>query len=262
MKTFCALLMILISWSSLASASPKTVLISDIDDTIKLAYSFGYGTGIYYMRDTQSRFTGMSELYAMLSRDNDRLGVFYVSLASSFLMKNVHLEFLKNARFPEGRYFPRTEYSADSHKLETIRAILRQEKPERVIMVGDDSQADAAVYHTISQDPEFAGMTFDQFIHIVSSEGFAKGKSNIHSEQVGFLTSMELATEMAARHLIEEKSLNYLMRAILPRILAEEPGQNDSVESAFPYFVNCRALEWKWNIPGLNERVKKICHLP
>ena len=205
----------------------------------------------------------MSEVYALLQKDEPGLRTYYVSVAPEFLMKSTHLAFLKNGHFPDGTYIGRTKYSADEHKLETIRGILRQEKPDRVIMVGDDGQIDAAVYRQISEDGEFAGTEFHQFVHIVSSGKEDNGQEKVFgNQQTAYLTSVELAVEMGRQGLLQASSVDSIMQNILPKILKEKSyPDRGQVEFTFPYFQNCRALVWKWNIPGLDERVKSACHL-
>jgi hypothetical protein len=248
---------------SVFAQQPKTVLVSDIDDTLKVAYTFGVLSGTQYFRDNKMRFTGMSEVLNSLQKDETDLHIYYVSLAPEFLMKTTHLAFLKNGGFPEGPYFGRTSLSTAQHKLQTIRGILRQEKPLRVILIGDDAQFDAAVYKEISEDGEFAGTEFHQFIHRVSSLKDKTGQDKVASTQTAYLTSIELAMEMQKQGLMESSSVDFMMQNILPKILNERSyPDRGQVEFAFPYFQDCRALVWKWDIPGLNERVKLACRLP
>lgn len=249
----CAILLL---WPA-APASAKTLLISDIDDTVKISYVFGTGRGVQYFRNTKARFAGMSELYNLIQGDQNDLRIYYVSAAPEYLMKNTHDRFLRHGGFPRGTYVGRTDQPSETHKLVNIRAILKQEAPDRVVMIGDDGQADAAIYRAISRDPEFSRIVFDQFIRIVSSRS-----SGAEGSQVGFVTSYELALEMRARGLIQERSLRYMHRYILPSILRETPFGDikDQTEGiAFPKFLNCRALVWKWNVPGLNERIQAVC---
>lgn len=256
MKPSIALLTLLFFLASVEPAIGRTVLISDIDDTVKVSYVFGTGRGIQYFRNAKARFTGMSELYNLLEGDQSGLRVYYVSAAPEYLMKNTHDRFLRNGGFPRGVYVGRTESSTETHKLLSIRKILREELPDRVVMIGDDGQSDAVIYRTISREREFSRIVFDQFIRVVSSRSGPSGS------QTGFLTSYDLALEMRARGLIQERSLRYMHRFILPAILREAPGGDieDQTENiAFPKFLKCGSFSWKWNVPVLNERVKAVC---
>ncbi|MBX2994876.1 MAG: DUF2183 domain-containing protein [Bdellovibrionaceae bacterium] len=262
MKSKIALLIGMLVLSAATSAAAKTVLISDVDDTVKLAYAFGSAYGAQYFKDTKSRFTGMSEVYDLITHDNLDVKVYYVSLAPTYLMERLHGKFLRNGAFPIGTYIGRTNLPSETHKLETIRSILRSERPSRVILVGDDGQADAAVYRQVSAEPEFAGIIFDQFIHIVSSLKEANGQNKVQGAQVGFVTSYEFALELNARKLIQDRSMKYVSDHILPEILIEAPGSDENEETnqvAFPYFMDCKAINWRWNVPGLNEKVRGFC---
>ena len=44
----------------------QTLLVSDVDDTIKLANVLSYANSVRYATDSKSRFMGMSELYRLL----------------------------------------------------------------------------------------------------------------------------------------------------------------------------------------------------
>lgn len=241
-------------------AQAKTVVISDVDDTIKLGFTFGIARGFAYMNDTSERFTGMNQVFQLIQRDQPEAKFYYLSLAYERMMKAVHKEFLKNAELPAGTYIGRTDLSYDEHKLTKIREILAKENPERVLLVGDDGQIDAQVYRQIANDPKYAHIHFDQFIHVVSSKMDDNGKKKHQDPQVGYVTSIEFAIELQQRGYLEEKSLQYMTSQILPRILAEGTFREARGESqTFPFFINCVNIDWKWNIPGLNERIKQVC---
>jgi hypothetical protein len=239
-------------------ASAQSIVISDVDDTLKFANVASMTGSVKYFRDAHSNFTGMTSLFQLVRQDNES-SFYYVSNAPEWLMKSTHLKFLKNLGFPNGPYIGRTRYSADVHKLIHIRSIIRKAHPKRVLFVGDNSEIDAKVYATIAKEFASAGIEFTQYIHILyTSSDLKHPMTPLAPEQIGYVTSVEVAEDLAAKNWLSFSSVQWMKKNILPRILNERPGA-DSGAHAFPDFKNCQDIEWRWNIPGLNEKISEAC---
>lgn len=241
------------------SAFSQSLVISDVDDTLKLANAPSYTGSIGYAIDEYSHFTGLDSLFQLIKRDNPEVSFFYVSKAPEWLLKTIHENFLIRAGFPSGTYIGQTQYSAQEHKLLTIRALLNTARPQRVLFIGDNGQQDAQVYAQIAH--EFPQIEFSQYIHIVyTPQDLWEEMIPLAPEQTGFVTSIELTHDLVTHQWLQPASETWMRENILPRILEEVPG-GEAGTLAFPSFMNCHDIVWQWDIPGLNEKIKEVCGL-
>lgn len=180
--SFCALLVL-----SFNSVSAKTLVISDIDDTIKMtgvlnskkAVAFN---GLFIKR----AFAGMSKLYQQF--DKDGKDIYYVSGSPEIISCRVE-NFLEENHFPQiHNLILRESLSVDTYKykVEGIRKILNELKPDKVILVGDDTQHDPEVYRDI--DKEFPGIVESIYIRVVR-----QAELPALPQMKGIFTSVEIA---------------------------------------------------------------------
>jgi hypothetical protein len=235
----------LISWA--CSGQAQTLLISDIDDTIKLANVRNLFSAAAYAFDDRSEFTGMSQLYNIIVRDIPDVKVVYLSKAPSWLMSSTHLNFLANANFPQGDYIPRSTYSSDTHKLRTLRNLIESEKPSRVILVGDNGEQDAQVYAQISNEFSSKDIEFLQFIHIVYQNNLVPGQSTFLSrDQIGFVTPIEISLELEKKNLLPSSAVVWMLANVGSHIL-KQPLDTSEGNVAFPYYMDCSDFVWLWS---------------
>lgn len=247
----------------------QTLLVSDIDDTLKLANVNDLTEAARYAFDDESRFTGMNLLYQSLVRDQADLKIAYLTKAPRWLMARTHTEFLRKGQFPAGQYIPRTEYSSEEHKLQWLRILLNENRPRKVILIGDNGEQDAQVYNQIVQEYAHQGIEFYQYIRIVysSQSTFASG-SSLYAEQTGFVTPLELSLEFEKNHFLQATSLNFIIQNIGQNILMQK-SHASSGDVAFPYYVDCRDFRWHWNqdlgrfdiLKNIKERLVERCKL-
>lgn len=175
------------------SVSAKTIVISDIDDTIKMTgvlnskISVGYN-GIF----SKKAFAGMSELYNEYSKNG--LALYYVSGSPKMIDSRIE-SFLSERDFPnpEQRYL-KDKISSDTYKFKTesIRTILAQDPTSTVILIGDDTEHDPDVYHDISH--EFPGRVEAIYIRAIQN---AKLPNNPLMRN--FFSSVEIAANEMLR---------------------------------------------------------------
>lgn len=150
---------------SIQTVTAKTLIISDIDDTIKMTGVLNSKhivafNGVFMKR----AFAGMSKLYQHLDRDND---IYYVSGSPKLIECRVE-NFLEENHFPQiHNLILRESLSVDTYKykVEGIRKVIDQLKPEKVILIGDDTQHDPEVYRDI--DKEYPGLVQAIYIRVV-----------------------------------------------------------------------------------------------
>lgn len=243
MKNWIALVILLLGFT----AEARTLLVSDVDDTIKLAHIKDISEAIRFSRDDVSRFAGMNALYTLIAKDQTDLQIVYLSNAPNWLMGNTHRRFLANGKFPAGTYIPRTDLSADFHKLTHLRRLIREEKPDTVILLGDNGERDAEFYHKIAQEFSDEDIRFHQFIRIVYSNNFMEMNAmEPQGEQIGFVTPLEISFELEKAGIITNTSVQWMIDNVAPTIRFA-PSYMAAGDVVFPYFVNCRDLVWKWD---------------
>lgn len=221
-------------------AQAQTLLISDVDDTIKLANIQNKADAALYAFDDESRFMGMSELYNALAKEDPSLTVVYLSKAPEWLMKNTHIRFLANGAFPAGYYIGRKDLDANIHKRQMLQRLIEEVSPRRVILLGDNGEQDPQVYAQIAREYRAQGVEFHQFIRVVYPGAV------LLKEQTGFVTPIEVALELEQERLLSTSSLEKLMKHLIPGLI--KPNfVLAPVVTAFPAFVDCRDFVWKWD---------------
>ncbi len=247
------------------AASAQTIVISDIDDTLRPQYVQDLSDSAKYVFDKDSLFMGMSELLNVVVQDTNAR-MFYVSRAPEWLMGHTHTEALERGGFPSGVYFPRTVYSKDEHKIRVIVQILDKTHPTDVIMLGDNGEVDPDVYSTIAQ--AYPKIRFHQFIRdAYNTPKFGGEGSSLSLGQQYFVTPVEVALELNKRGFLKNSSVQLLVDYLVPRIVAET-GKPKRGIMAFPYFVECRDFVWSWNqeisdyplLKNLKAKIENRCY--
>lgn len=241
MKSLFILLFIFIS----TIAQAKVVLVSDIDDTLKIANVQDLDSAAVYALDDESRFLGMSELLNLLKVDHPDMPIYYLSKAPQWLMGTTHLAFLRNGGFPAGLYIPRTNLGADVHKLINLRAILAAEQPDTVILLGDNGEQDSANYEQIKN--EYPNVQFYQYIHLIyANHGREEVGTIPFPDQVGYATAAELSLSLARAELLSDVSTSWMMTNVASTIVRQSLDLKMG-EVAFPRFMRCNDLVWRWD---------------
>jgi len=237
-----ALVLIGQSW-----AQAKTILISDIDDTIKISHVLDKTEMTKNARRTDNLFAGMNSLYRILSAENPDLEVYYVSNAPPWLMRKKHTEFLTKNGFPmtEGSLKMRPDVTDKEFKVKMISSIIDQEKPTTVIMVGDNGEHDTELYSQIEQKYSKASkMRILSYIHMVyhtqNSEDTGKP---LEPKQKGFATSWDLLLQLRQEGFVSADSTQLFLNAFA-QTLASEPNNLKLGSLIFPAWVNCRDYKW------------------
>lgn len=265
MKNLIAIVLLLFSIAGQA----QTLLVSDVDDTIKLANVKDLSSAAHYAFDEESRFLGMSELYNLIVKDRPETEVVYLSRAPEWFMGRTHRKFLRNGKFPQGTYIPRTDYSSDIHKIQTLRDLLEEKKPRKVILIGDNGEQDAEIYAQIVKEYANQGVEFYQFIRVVySKNAYMDGGALLLQDQMGFVTPVEMALELEKNHLLETSSVQWVMEKLVPQILMQKSHAAEG-EVAFPFFVSCGDLKWTWDdslarfeiMKSLKDRIVTRCKI-
>lgn len=160
---------------SLAGLS-KTIIVTDIDDTIKKANSMGGIGGVYHFlkkkpyEHTRDLFNEINEYE---KGQGEETAFYYVSAAPAFTFDAP--AWLKLNNFPMGETYLKTLENGGetyAYKYRTIKTIIEKElasDPDlKIIFFGDNSQFDGKVYYDLKQEMKLSQAEI--FIRDVSTE--------------------------------------------------------------------------------------------
>lgn len=175
MKTFKLLAVALFLFSYSLAAFSKTIIITDIDDTIKKANSMGGVGGVYHFL-RKKPYIETRDLFNEIKNDEisrgNTVSYFYVSAAPSFTFDAD--EWIAKNNFPIGPTFLKTKENGGetyAYKYRTIKTIieneLKKESDLKIIFFGDNSQHDAKVYYDLNLEMNLGA---EIFIRDVSTE--------------------------------------------------------------------------------------------
>lgn len=151
MKNIFLSLTFLLSIVSINSSFAKTLIVSDVDDTIKVTNVLNARMKVINGLFSKKSFSGMSELYQQLnSRDSN---IYYVSGSPNIIRTRIN-SFLKFNNFPktENLILKQGQVATYDYKLAAIRGLVAKYNPDKIILVGDDTEVDPEVYHTLAEE--------------------------------------------------------------------------------------------------------------
>lgn len=175
MKSFkLVLLLSLFSYSAIGLS--KTIVVTDIDDTIKKANTMGGIGGVWHFL-RKKPYEYARDLFNEIKANEAALGeetqYYYVSAAPSYTFDAP--EWLVKNNFPIGPTFLKTKENGGetyAYKYRTIKTIIESELKKdpklKIIFFGDNSQHDAQVYFDLRANMNLSNSYI--FIRDVSTE--------------------------------------------------------------------------------------------
>lgn len=271
MNNILLILTLLISTSAYSfNEQNKVLVISDIDDTIKVSHILGdLSYKLVRAADTRTPFMGMAPLLqwivasnkAQNNQENSSVKVVYLSNAPEEIMGVPamllsHQTFLANNNFPEGELSLRDSLFDKNHKINEIHRLINAERPDTVIFIGDNGERDPEIYHQAYLDFKNSGIKIFTFIHqlyrtsvpFYQPEFLSEMGSKIYSEQIGYATAIEIALYLRSTNLITTPALKWMLQKVAPAVVSEKMFKIDRAKPlAFPAFMNCSDFKWRWN---------------
>lgn len=236
----------------------KTVVISDIDDTLKVTHVLSkLGSGFSFF-DQYSHFSGMNTLFNSLQQNDPTTNFYYVSLAPQALMENVHLGFLRNLNFPVTKLFTNPGIKQDPNlKQIAIRQILNSQQPDQVLFFGDNGQFDTEVYEQMKN--EYPKIQFITYIREAYSKKAHLTRSTYPTKpgQIGFVTSAELALDLKQRGLITQNQLIFVIQQTYNQMNRDDRQEHFGA-MIFPWWMDCRDFSWQWQVPQQDSMITRI----
>jgi hypothetical protein len=230
------------------SGGPQTVLISDIDDTIKRTDVLDKVEAAINGVQSRNAFAGMSMLYTdWRNEDPSSHKVTYLSAAPGALVL-AGMRFLQNSNFP-GNGGDVTEAVVSGRKLSESAGDFKSAKlyamydaqvasntvPKTFILIGDNGEQDMIAYRNFIDYVAQKGGSTDgiySFIHHVydTPQG-----SEIVAPHRPFVTAADLAVQLRNLSLINDTSLSGVLTEV-----ATQLGQ--AQETVIPSFMRCSQL--------------------
>lgn len=195
---------LLLSSAHASQTSPR-ILISDIDDTIKLTHVLDKPDAVYRGLFSKRAFSGMSTLYRKMGEAasnpyKPELATYYVS-GSPELIRGIVENFLSFNSFPasaELQLRQSLNVPAYDYKMAVIGRLMKN-LDASVLLIGDDGEKDPEVYRDI--EAHYHDRVDAIYIHRIQNRP-------LYPDEVGFDTAMDIAlNEVAASRLSAEAAL-------------------------------------------------------
>lgn len=253
-----AILTTLLSFSAL---SAETILISDIDDTIKVGHIRNKIAAVKNAFKVNNIFLGMADLYHIIKEKTDA-EVFYLTNAPAEVMKWSHQTLLYMGNFPAGSLEIRPiKVSSKTFKAQRLKELIEREKPTNVILVGDNGEHDNTFYHGIAQQyPEIKFYTY-----IRAAYNFDES-NKLYRNQKSFVTPFEIADSLYQRNILEKRDSKRLLDLHLEDFMNEVDLEDDG-PMYIPEWLKCNGHKrsfwsiFRTTLPSqLKKKIATICN--
>lgn len=195
----------------------RTLIVTDIDDTLKIAHVRDSVDKVIYGARTDRAFVGMAELLSEAAKRPD-VEVIYLSNAPEWLMGNSHRTFLNRHGFPRGRIYLRGfGTSSESHKPEVLQKIVETEDFSELILLGDNGERDPLYFEELQK--AYPDRSIFAYVHAIY-------RDNLHNVQyqprlIPFVSAYDLAVNMGLHQ--EASLIESPVHQALLRDLRDEP---------------------------------------
>jgi len=270
--------------------APKVLLVSDIDDTIKVSHVLNKVGKFARAVDATTPFKGMAQLYQLIVNQNpSSTKVAYLSNAP----KNIgaipnapqaiagipaasvtHQLFLDFNHFPKGELILREDLEDQDHKTKALRMLIEREKPDVLILIGDNGEHDVDFYRQATQEHAYMkNMQVLTFIHeLYKTEAsfylpdfLDETGREVFPEQMGFVTPIEISLKLNEERVIGKDKVDWMIKNVAPSIAQEDKIKWDGLKPiSFPFFKKCPQFKWTFSRPqqlqSLIQRIESECN--
>ena len=240
MKFFILLILSVYTFQSYS----QTVVVSDVDDTIKVSHVLDPDSAAGNSLKVGNVFRGMSDLYTEIKNFQPMTRFYYVTNAPESLFTKIHGIFLRIHNFPVGRLILRKSLSDKNHKVDSIRKIIELENPKTLILIGDNGERDPIVYNQIRNEfPEIKMITFIREAYSSKHKEEDDRGTRLFENQIGFVTPIEIALELHSENFLLINQVNVLEYYYAVPTLSQAEKEDDDGETgtlSFPNWIDCR----------------------
>jgi phosphatidate phosphatase APP1 len=185
---------------SAGASRPPLLLISDLDDTIKISHTQSKLITVYRGLFRSSAFAGMAQLYTEILTAHPGSEFYLVSASPPQIKKKIEF-FLQMNEFPPAKIVLRDwlrQTSIIKYKLGSLLALV-EAAPGPAILVGDDTEQDPEVFARVAK--RFPDKVVARYIRMVRGRELPDGT-------LGFFTAFDVAcAELAAGRLSNDQVL-------------------------------------------------------
>ncbi len=212
------------SSTSAARGSCDFIVISDLDDTIKISHSTSSLSTLGHGLFDNDIYAGMNALFSVFFKCKQQdTNLFIVSASPQFLDDKVN-KLLKKHHFPDARVILK-DWTGDSDtyafKVKTITDIMNA-TTSPVILLGDDTSKDPLVYTEIKK--RFGNRVLDVYIHRITEGATVPSDLNL------FYTSFDIALNEVKKGRMGEPDLMGIAGLII---------DSDDLDAVIPDFGLC-----------------------
>lgn len=243
MKKLTLLFLLFISFSTFA----RVIVVSDLDDTIKIINSGNEVEAARNALTTNIVFTGIPSFYRELARYTDELHILSAgpSVLRNKIIKDlgIHgIEFLEL----ELRKLTRWEDKL-THKVNYLLKLMKANPEDQFILIGDDVGKDPEAYDEIMR--HYPGRVLASYIHVINNRDIPKTQTKY------WLTSDVFLREYNAGRM-PMAAVTYGFEQLL---------NEEKLEMIVPHFAHCpkTPIAWSWQVLTpfafeANKLVKKV----
>jgi len=228
-------------------AHAKTLIISDIDDTLKATYVRSFWGKIKTRNHTNSFFKSMPELFEAILDEDAENKIFYVSNAPGWLIGDAHDELIQRNDFPQGPVLLR-KGSSETFKMRAFRKIIKTEAPDTVLLFGDNAENDPKFFNAIEN--EFKNVNFVSAVHMMyDTNVFAANNNKLFDDQIAYASAFDLIIHIFESGILSEKALVQFYQQESQKFMDALPFPEDDLEDEayyFPPYMDCLLIDWEW----------------
>lgn len=242
-------------FTQISLAKSRVLVISDVDDTIKLSnVRSTIDKGFNAFMDFNA-FLGMADLYQAIERQPET-SIYYVSNAPSFLMHSRHTEFLNQFGFPQlWNLRTRPDSSDQSFKVQTILQLVDQEQPEVLVLIGDNGEHDPLTFQIVRETLAATRPVYVlSFVHKVYAtvDRDDEPLDPLTNNELLFVTPIEVGMHLMRFGILPLSTFHHVAQRIIPEILVD--GHLPVNSRSFPEWKDCSYYEW--SIPTRGDEPK------
>lgn len=264
MKSICILFFSLfITFTQVAFS--KTLIVSDIDDTLKNSHVLNTVDSVLNAYQTNRSYKGMPELFHALGRTFSDVEFVYLTNAVDYLMFDSHRIFLKENGYPEGKVYFRHSYHDKDFKLKKLRSIMKDSNPDQIIFFGDNAERDIYFYDQILKEFPIPSLTYIRTIYTQKNLEDYK-ILELTKNQRGFVTPLEIFYDLYKEKLFPKDVWLLLSYLVGSQILSEDL-HKDVGSEYFPSWGRCEVPKNVLELTQLDDdlistaatKIKSVC---
>lgn len=190
---------LILAFLSMQVSFANTMIFSDVDDTIKITDVLSKPKLIYDGLFLKKAFSGMSELYQELNSNGTQ--IYYISGSPTIIKEKVQ-KFLLFNNFPqrENLVLKKGTISTYDYKFKTIKELILKNNPDKIILIGDDTEFDPEVYDALSKE-------FGEKIETIYIRSIQNRKLPPNDLMKKFFSAVEIAAHELVKENVKAQAL-------------------------------------------------------